>query len=102
MRRFSGPDASYDTQTNLDTQDFPESIVPATLHGTDANKNPSKVHTRREWTDYELYAFVLERQTVMGTNGHPVPSSIWGKNIDSRDCPVSSRILYRSVWELTV
>lgn len=102
MTHSSGPDASYDIQTNLDTQDFPESITPATLHGTDTSNSLSKVHKRREWTAYELYAFVFERQTVMGTNGHPVPSSIWGKNIDSRDCPVSSRILHRSVWELTV
>jgi len=72
MTPSSGLDASYDIQTNLDTQDLLKSIAPVTLHGTDT----SKVHIRKEWTNYELYAFVLERQTVMGINGHPVPSSI--------------------------
>jgi len=93
MTRSSGPDAAYDIQTNRDTQDLPKSIAPVTIHDTDISRTPSQVHTRRKWTAYELYAFVLERQTLMGVNGHPMPTSIWGKNIDSRDCPVSRRAL---------
>lgn len=98
MIHSHGPDASYgNIQASCDTQDLPNSIAPVTLHGTDISRTPSQVHTRREWTAYELYAFVLERQTLMGINGHPIPTSLWGMNIDSRNCPVSHRTLGQMV-----
>jgi hypothetical protein len=74
---------------SYDPHDLPERTVTGIFNGTQEQETPRGMHTRREWTGYELYAFIKERQTLMGTDGDPVPTPLRGMNIDSKYCPVS-------------
>jgi hypothetical protein len=79
-----------DSHASHGTQDPTKGIATGTFNGTRERRTPSEMHTRREWTDYDLYAFVKERQTLMGIHGDPVPVLLAGMNIDSRECPVGN------------